>query len=280
MEGCNARAIIHLPKVDELVFRTNRRYGEVFTEDLDGRTKKFNMYSRHAYAVSSGDITPFLKHMKMLFPVESDREVLYDFLAYQIQNPGKKPRWSIFIQSTQGAGKNVIKHLMRYVFSDRHVKVPSADKIANGNSNFNGWLPYTLFTVVDEINVSNRGKVMEKLKPWISESRNESESKGVDATDVESPTNWAFFSNHKNGISISRTERRYAPFFSALQTDEDLKRVGWDGEYFKTFYGWLGVENGTDRLTGGAACGLAAVAGWLRSRDVRNFPVRAPHTSS
>lgn len=232
----------------------------------------FNIFEPYDFDQTNEDVTPFLNHAAKMFPNEQDREYLYDWFAHNIKYPGMKIGWAPFIQSVQGTGKNVFKHLMQHVCG-RHTGYyysPKANHLDQGGGKFNGYMEKALFVLVDEIKTNKKYELVETLKPFISERDVEIESKGVDGRMGDNCANWAFFSNHKGGIPISRNERRFAPFFSVMQTPDDLTAAGMDDAYFDKLYRWM--ENG----------GAAAVAGWMLRRDVAagGLPKRAPRTSS
>ena len=85
-----------------------------------------------------------------------------------------------------------------------------------------------VFILADEIKVNEKRHLVEVLKPLISEELIEVQSKGVDQEMEDNPACWAFFSNFKDAIPVSRNGRRYAVFFSPLQTEADLLARGMD----------------------------------------------------
>jgi hypothetical protein len=114
---------------------------------------------------------------------------------------------------------------------------------------------------------------MEIFKEWISEHRIEVQGKGIGQQMIDNRANWMFFSNYQSALPISRQNRRYAPFFSPLQSVGAIEEAGMGPEtgYFPSLYGWLEHEGGAE-----------AVLNWLMSRPVAKggIPMRAPKTAS
>jgi hypothetical protein len=148
---------------------------------------------------------------------------------------------------------------------------PNAQELAESGSKFNAWMRAKLMILVDEIRVGDKLDMIEILKPMISEKQIEIQGKGQDQELEDNFANWWFFSNYKNAIPVNSGSRRYAVFYSPLQTPGDLKRAGMDGAYFDRLYGWLQDQNG-----------LAHVTHYLQSHPVQRgqIEMRAPHTTS
>lgn len=257
-----------IPKVDHIRFLPSRPYGEVITDDL-GRAG-INMYRPAIIERVPGDVTPFLAHMQALLPDPNDQKIILDYLAHNVKYPGYKIPWAFVIQSTEGAGKGVIKKVISHCMGASYVYYPNAKELTNSGSQFNAWMRNKLFILADEIKVDDRRDLIEVLKPMISENRIEVQSKGVDQGLEDNFANWGFFTNYKDAVPVSKNGRRYAVFFSPLQRAEDLELRQMGAYYFKALYDWL--DNG----------GCAAVADWLMNYPIERgaIPMRAPQTTS
>lgn len=259
-----------IPKVDHIRFLPLTPPLSI-VEDKRGR-KGINTYQpAHIDFSVAGDVTPFLDHWAKVLPVENDRKVLYSFLAHNIKYPGHKIPWAIFMQSTPGVGKSVFYELMQNGLGEMFVYRPNASELAEGGSKFNSWAREKLLITIDEIKVDERRELVEILKPYITETQIEIQSKGKDQDIEDVPTNWMFFSNFKDAIPISEDDRRYAVLFSALQTRSQRLAAGLTDEYFVRFWHWLRNENG-----------FKFIINWLKNYPIElgSLPVTAPDTSS
>lgn len=257
-----------VPKVDHLRFLPDQPHGAIIRDEL-GRDG-VNVYKPAEVTMTPGDPSPFLNHIAALIPNEKDRTVLLNWMAHNVKFPGAKIPWAPVIQSVEGAGKGVIKMVMQHAIGLIYCHYPNAKELVSSGSKFNAWMRNKLFILADEIKVDDKRDLVEVLKPLISETRIEIESKGVDQELEDNYANWLFFTNYKDAVPISKNGRRYSIFYSPLQTVDDLHRAGMNDEYFDALYGWL-------------ECGGAAiVAHWLKNHPVERigFPKRAPITSS
>lgn len=257
-----------IPKVDHIRFLPEREYGARITDDM-GR-EGINVYRPAIIERTPGDVTPFLAHMQALLPDPRDQKIILDYLAHNVKYPGFKIPWAFVIQSTEGAGKGVLKKIITHCMGQSYVYFPNAKELTNSGSQFNAWMRNKLFILADEIKVDDRRDLIEVLKPMISETRIEVQSKGVDQGLEDNFANWGFFTNYKDAVPVTKNGRRYAIFFSPLQRAEDLELRQMGSHYFNSLYHWL--DHG----------GCAAVADWLMNYPIERgaIPMRAPETSS
>lgn len=257
-----------IPQVDHIRFLPDRPYGEVILDDL-GR-KGINTYRPIAPRRMAGDVTPFLWHIAHLLPDPNDQGILLGYLAHNVKFPGYKIPWAPLIQSVEGAGKGVIKRVIKNAMGKPYVYFPKATELAQSGAKFNAWLRNKLFILVDEIRVDEKRELIEVLKPLISEEETEVQAKGVDQDLEDNFSNWLFFSNFKDAVPISKNARRFAIMFSPLQTVEDLMLRQMGDTYFTRLYDWLDGE------------GSAIVTDYLLNYPIERgaLPMRAPTTSS
>jgi len=262
-----------IPKVDGTTFRPLLPTGEIITDELNRRL--VNNYIPATIASMKGDPSPFLKHMELVIPNAGDRNILYAYLAHNAKFPGHKIPWAPLIQSTEGVGKNVIKYAMMHVMGDHYTYPPNAKELASGGSKFNGWMREKLFFICDEIKTDEKRDLVEILKPMITETTMEVQSKGIDQRKDDNPANWLFFSNHKDAIPVHANGRRFAIFYSAIQSRQDLLNAGMDDAYFSKLYDqWLGPHTHKS--------GLKIIANFLLSYPIERgkISMRAPETTS
>lgn len=259
-----------VPKVDHTRFLPSRAYGETVTDDL-GRIG-VNLYRPAIVERREGDVSPFLNHLAMLLPVENDRRIILEYLAHNAKFPGFKIPWSPVLQSAEGVGKGVLKYAMERVMGESYVYFPNAKEMVDSGSKFNAWMRNRLFILADEIRTDERRDMIEVLKPMISEERIEIQGKGENQEKEDNFANWMFFTNYKDAVPVNKNSRRFAIFYSAIQSIDDLvARVGNIDDYFNRLMGWL-KEGG----------GSAIVSNYLLSYPIERgaIPMRAPDTSS
>ncbi|MES0091183.1 DUF5906 domain-containing protein [Mesorhizobium sp. M0030] len=265
-----------VPKVDGTCFRPDMETGDIIRDGL-GRSY-VNTYVPANIQTLAGDPAPFLRHLALVLPNADDQHMLLEFLAHNAKYPGHKIPWSPVLQSVEGVGKNVFKQVMRHVIDKQYFYQPKAKQLNESGSKFNGWMGSKLFFLVDEIRTDEKRDMVETLKPFITETELEIEGKGVDQKMGDTPSNWLFFSNYKDAIPVTANGRRFAIFYSPIQTVDDLRSRGMDDAYFNSLYNWLGDHpNG-----GGHKMGLKIVAHYLLNYPIERGAIskRAPVTSS
>ncbi len=257
-----------VPKVDHVRFLPSQPFHAVIEDDL-GR-KGINVYKPISPRRVVGDPAPFLNHIGALLATADDVRLVMDFLAHNVKYPGHKIPWAPVIQSAEGAGKGVLKLIMTHAMGRPYVYFPNAKELTNSGSQFNAWMRNKLFILADEIKVDDRRDLIEVLKPMISEEIIEIQGKGFDQELEDNFSNWCFFTNWKDAIPVSKNARRFAIFYSPLQTAQDMLARRMDETYFTALYNWIKAD------------GAAIVTDYLLNHPIERgaIPMRAPSTSS
>jgi len=262
----------NIPKVNYARFNPNEKPFKIMKGEI-ANTYGVNTYIPIVRDRKEGNAYRWERHMESLIPLESDRKIIYDFLAHVVQYPGYKIRWSPLRQSTEGAGKAIIEESLQKVLGEIYTHVPRADKLKESGSSFNAWVRNKLLIIVNEINMKmNNGKALiEILKPYVTDNRIEIEGKGINQRMTDNYANWLFFTNFKDAVPIHANGRRWSIFYSSIQNKQDLINLGMNDEYFIDFHRWLKQEDG-----------YAIVTNWLLNYKIKegDIPQRAPETSS
>jgi hypothetical protein len=231
-----------------------------------------------------GDAGPFLGFLDKLLPDERDRLILLSYMAALVQNPGRKFQWWPALQGTKGNGKSLILRVLSHAVGHRYTHLANVAKMARGGANFNAWVQGNLFVGLEEVFVANRRDFLEEFKPYVTNDRLPYEKKGVDETTGDNRCNGLALTNHKDGLPVDDDERRYAIFFTAQQSANDLVRDGMDGRYFPDLYDWLQGQGVYEQY--GPNYGYAVVNNYLREYvpaeqfNPAGLCMRAPETSS
>lgn len=166
------------------------------------------------------------------------QKVFLDYLAYMVQRPGQKIRWSPLIQGEHGCGKTTFSDLMGVVLGDGHTKIVEPQTLIK--SQFNDWAEGSQLVTFEEIRVvgQSRHEVMNKLKPLISNSKAPIHPKGEKARTIDNITNYIALTNFHDAAALSEGDRRWFVISSPCQTKEDVRRLNAkkDGKYFDLVY--------------------------------------------
>lgn len=199
----------------------------------------------------------YQKHIELLFPF--DHKIITQWMAWVARNPGKKVLWALLLKGVQGDGKTTIARMMKAAMGMVNTNEIS---MAELNSEFSGWSAGACLGIIEEIRISgqNRHKVMDKLKPLITNPEVSIVKKGVDAQQALNTMNYILLTNHEDALAIDDGDRRYGVFFTQFSSREELP----DEPY------WQNLHNAIENEPGG-------VRAWLESIDISDFdPKRAP----
>lgn len=253
---------ITLPKVINTHFAPDKPFGSVGI--VDG-VASVNTYLPCPGMRKAGDVTPFLNHIEKLLPVEADRDILLNWMAYKVQHPGECMRWAPVLVGAPGNGKTTVADVMSYAIGHKYVSVVQSSDVDN---KFNGWAYEKCLAVINDFKVGDKRDVMEVLKPMITDKRIPVQKKGTDTVTSSNHLGFIITSNHRDAVVKTSDDRRYAVFFTAQNNESDILRDGMDDKYFVQLNDWLESD------------GYAAVAEYLSQRHVESHPNRAPETSS
>jgi hypothetical protein len=189
---------------------------------------------RHEAKLTAGAI--FYKHIMRLIAEPRYRTLLCDWIAYQVQFPGRKVLWAPIIQGAEGAGKTFIARAMATILGEQHVKTVDISAIKRG---WNEWSAVAQLVVIEEIRVvgTNRHEVMSELKPLITNSSINVNERSRNSREARNRTNYILFTNFHDALALTAGDRRYFVIKSSLQTKAQVLALGTD--YFKELFHML-----------------------------------------
>jgi len=230
------------PKVNGTMFRPSLAPGQIVEEE--GRTY-VNTYTPVVTKRIAGDATIFTDLVEKIVPDERDRQILMSYLAGVVQYPGVKFQYCCVLQGTEGNGKSTLLRAVEYAVGRRYTHQPNSGELAKGGGKFTSWLEGKLFIGVEEIHVENKpGGLLDSLKPLLTNTRIEMQSKGQDQVMGDNVANWLLLCNRKDDVPLTTDSRRYCVFYSAQQKRADCTLSGMTDEYWNTFWNWMKKEDG------------------------------------
>lgn len=233
-EAFTISQVIQWPKAEGMCFRPELETGVIVIEE--GRAL-VNVYVPIQVEMTVGDPSPVLELIKKLLPDDRDNLILTSFMAACKQYPGHKFQWAPLIQGVEGNGKTLLTRCVAHAIGNRYTHLPPANEISE---KFNEWLFYKLFIGIEDVYVpSHKMEVIEVLKPMITNDRLAMRAMQQSQVMGDNRANFMLNTNHRDALRKSRNDRRFAIFYTAQQTVDDLVRDGMDGEYFPNLYRWL-----------------------------------------
>lgn len=184
----------------------------------------------------------FMPHSHSLFGAQW-AHVMWDFGAYLVQKPGAKIRWAPLVQSGVGAGKGLWAAFLTRALGFSNVQRLAAEHVLEAT--YNSWASGFQLTVLDEVyNVGhNNHRVMNKLKPSISDDFVSVRALYEPVQTVPNVMNFIMFTNHHNSLAVHDSDRRYFVLKSPLQGEGDMRALGGDS-YFSKGYNLLSTHAG------------------------------------
>ncbi len=246
-------------------------FGETFTHD---HINYVNLYRPSLVARGdrgASDIVDRVKgHLAHLLTSKEEQQLIIDYLAHNVQFPGKKIQWSIVLQGVQGDGKSFIAEMMQNVMGMHNVRLMNVQTL---ESSFTGWAAGQCMTFIEELKLDNYRKyeILNNLKPYITNSSVEMTKKGRDPQVVMNTTNYFALTNFKDALPIDDNDRRYCILFSRWQDGEKLKKWSMDNKnYYPKLYADMREKPGE-------------ILDWLLSHEISSEFLamsRAPETKA
>lgn len=273
--------IFQAPQCHALCFRPEHPSGALLAEE--GRVM-LNTYVPIQTLRIAGDPTRFLDFVAKILPDERDRSILLSYMASLVQNPGYKFQWWPVLQGAEGNGKSLLLRALSFAVGNRYTHLVDVHKMAKQGTGFNAWVQGNLFLGIEEIYVADRRDFLDAFKAYVTNDRLPIEGKGTNQVTGDNRVNGLLLTNHRDGVPISIDGRRYAVFYTAQQSADDVVQAGMGGAYFPDLYDWLLGRRAYAAL--GPNYGYAVVNEYLREYavaeefDPAGLCVRAPETSS
>ena len=210
---------------------------------------------RGAVGVRGKALDEFLNYV---IPVEAEREVFLDWLAWSLKYEEQKPRWAIMLYSQkQGTGKTVLTDLMKDLFG-----VANTSRI-NGVrqlvARFNKEVLQHKLVVVEEIELRKGSKEANQVKSLITEDSTTVEAKGLPSSVEDINCAFVMTSNHLP-TWLEEADRR----FYILNFDHEGYNNG--GSDYDKFVGL--VKNLKEQTS--TEAGIKGIYDDLMARDLTN----------
>ncbi len=252
------------PMADHVDFTPDRPYLDI----CDGGV---NVFKPPQITMTNASPDRFVEFMQKLFPNDRDRTIITSWMAAMVQNPGRKFQWAVVVQGGEGNGKTFMLRSLAHAVGMHMTHLPNPEDM---QEKYNTYLEQNLLIGVEEVHMAGRRDILDRLKKYITNDYIEIRGMNTDKRMAANLTNWMFLTNWKDAVLKTKTDRRYAVFFTPQQGPGDLRRDGMDGSYFPDLWDWWRDE------------GRDAIAVYLRNYQIPDEfnPAtrchRAPDTSS
>lgn len=168
----------------------------------------YNLWRPSGVEPLEGDVSRWLKLMEFSLPDENIRKWLIQWLAYPLQNPGKKMDSFVFIYGYSGTGKQAILYPILRIYGKANAITVGKENL---ESSFNSIYAQRQFVVFDEMNKgkhSDPEATYNKLKKLTTLATLTVNTKGVPEYDITNCLNFAVIANYPNALKIDDGDRR------------------------------------------------------------------------
>lgn len=247
----------------------------VFVNERGAMNKKgavtYNTYVAPAHDLKGirGKPTPWLNHIKKLWPDPVEHEHFFNFAAHMIQRPDEKVNHGVLLAGSHGIGKDTAMHPLRKGVGEWNAQEIGPDAI---NTQYNGYVKAVLL-VINEVRPHDEhhraSEFYEKLKPILAAPPDMTAMRILyhNVIHIRNLCHVMFTANDPLKMFLPPEDRRVFVMTSPLP-DPKTSAVFEEG-YFDNIWKWM--------LDGGAEKTIR----WLMSRDISAFnPNEAPPMTS
>jgi hypothetical protein len=169
---------------------------------------------------------PFLLLFHKMFARENERNRVLDWLAWCLQNEGKKPNWAVMLYSqSKGTGKSTLCNIASRLFGEANTsRQNNLEKVAG---KFNAPMLNSKLIISEEVELRQGSEAGNKIKTLITESHTTTERKGRDVERIRLHSCFLLTSNHLP-TWIEAGERR----FYVVDVDHDGHASGPNADQF------------------------------------------------
>jgi len=162
-------------------------------------------------------------------------KVLMDWMAYTIQNMGKKINFAPLIQGIEGDGKSMLTTIM--ACSLGHANIFSAQPTIF-HDNFNGFAEGSCLVAIEELRMvgHNRYDVLDRVKPLITNDNISIRKPYKGHYMIPNVTNYMAFTNYADALPLSDTDRRWLIIFTDWANVQEMKEIIGVDDLAKYFY--------------------------------------------
>ena len=162
----------------------------------------------------------FLQHVRNTIEDEREGNLLIDFMSYVYKHAGGRVRWGMLLWGIEGNGKTYFFHVLQQLLG-RNATVINTSMIERP---FNDWAVGSQLIGIEEIRISgtNKWRVLDQLKPMISNNSIAVEPKGATRYHAPNFASYLMTTNHQDAVPMSDNDRRYCVIFTRHREQADL----------------------------------------------------------
>ena len=168
----------------------------------------YNTWRGWGVEPQAGDAAPFIELLNHLMSNArpAEQRWLLQWLAAPLQTPGLKMRNGVVLWGgLKGTGKTLVGQTMRRIYGDNWGVLETK----HFHSNFNSYVVGKQFVLGDEISVTEKRSVSERLKSMLTQERVLVEEKYQIPYLIDDHANYYFTSNYPDAFYVEEDDRRF-----------------------------------------------------------------------
>jgi hypothetical protein len=184
-----------------------------------------NIYEKHEfYSDPKVDTDLYWALVKHVFPHEECRNHYLNWVAYILQNPGKKIRHALILQSDEyQLGRGSLYDVIRIILGRTNArKIELAEALDKGK----GYLINSQVVLIDEAKSkgtwSEKEHLINSMKTLITEGSQGIRQLYQEYTEQDTCTNYIINTNHRDAFALPYNEVRYWVYFSENKRNDRM----------------------------------------------------------
>ena len=217
------------------------------------QTQYLNTFKTYTPKTENNECKPFHELMSRMFPVDTERKIVTQFIAHALRHPEQRPTYGLLLTGTTSTGKGTLyQSVLAPLLANQVASARSFEQVLGKHSEL---LNGTLLVILDDIKSGNANTYI-KLKSVMTEPTILINPKYLLEKTVKVYSRIIFNSNEKLPLPIAEDDRRWfatQPMQHKVSKEETT-------EFIKTFKEWVNNESNLD-----------AIFNYLMSVDLADF---------
>lgn len=205
------------------------------------QTQYLNTFKVYTPETDNKECEPFHELMQRMFPVDSERKTVTQFIAHALRHPEQRPTYGLLLTGTTSTGKGTLyQSVLTPLLANQVASARSFEQILGKHSEL---LNGTLLVILDDIKSGNANTYI-KLKSVMTEPTILINPKYLLEKTVKVYSRIIFNSNEKLPLPIATDDRRWfatQPMQHKVSKEETT-------EFIKTFKEWVNNESNLDAI--------------------------------
>jgi hypothetical protein len=227
---------------------------------FDKGVASINIWKTPNYREATGKPgNAFWEFLTYVIPTEKEREVFLNWLAWSLQNEGKKPKWAVMLFSQkQGTGKTTLTDVCKALFGEENTgRINGVSKLV---ARFNKEVLENKLVIIEEVEVKRGSTDANRIKTLITEDSTMVEAKFMPIYNEQIFCAFLMTTNHLP-LWLEEADRR---LFILNFNHEGYTNGGSDHPAFKALVGRVFDQIKTD-------AGVKGIYDVLMARDLTGF---------